>query len=529
MNAKKISRNLSGMAIVLVFACIPCLQSAPIAPAATITAEVRPASQWTSSDPTGDEWPMYGGQLNHTGVSKTTPVSYENAFWTVTLPGYGINPVISGGRVYMGCSDGFVYCLYENNGSIKWHFPQVTPMTDFAYYATVAGGSVFVASEDNHVYCLNAETGVLNWTFTGTRHILSAPAVSEGYVYFGMGYGSGTNMLLCLNATTGENVWSHTASTLVSSPAIVGNRVYAGMDTNLTCFDAITGSYVWNFTAGTIIATSPVVANGYVYVGGMDYNMYCRNANTNAFVWTHSLGDLPSTPAVLGGRLFVGTFDHHVYCLDSITGDQQWRYTTDGPVTHAPSIGGGYVYVACDDNKLYCLNATTGTLYWRCDLGAISVSDPALANGKVFMTTSDKWVWCLPMIFLLSAPTLNLVTPSTTGSPQVSLSWTTNRGASLYYLYRDTSPITSIGSLVPIASPTGDSYTDTLTQSGDYYYALVAANGAGNSTLSNYVGVSYTQATTPAIAGPPLFLVMCIIALAIAGIKMRARRKLTTC
>ncbi len=529
MNAKNISRNLSVLAIALAIACIPYIQSASILPAATIPAEVRPASQWTSSDPVGDEWPMYGGQLNHTGYSHTTAGSHENAWWTVHLPNYGYTPVVSGGRVFLGCGDSKLYCRNAGDGSAVWNYS----IGNTVYYCAVAGGSVFAAVSSGVLYCFNAATGVVNWSIDlSTWDILTAPAVSGGRLYVGLGYfGQTSNLLVCRNATTGTSVWVKSVPNSVTSPAIVGNRVYAGMNNKVSCLDAATGSYIWNFTAGATIRSSPAVSNGRVYAGDNN-NVYCLNAGSGASIWTHAVGGIPTSPAILGSRMYIGTNNNHVYCLDASntsTGTVLWSYTTGGAITYMPSIGGMNVYVGCQDHKLYCLNEFTGSLYWRCDLGAAVYSDPAIANGRVFVTATDGWVWCLPMILLLNAPTIGLASPSTTQSPQISLSWTTNRGSSLYYLYRDTSPITSIGSLVPIATPTGGSYTDTLTQSGNYYYAVVAANGAGNSTLSNSVGVSYTQASAPAAPGPSIFLVMGIIALAIAGIKMRIRKKITTC
>ncbi|TFG05899.1 MAG: hypothetical protein EU536_00715 [Promethearchaeota archaeon] len=71
----------------------------------------------------------------------------------------------------------------------------------------------------------------------------------------------------------------------------------------------------------------------------------------------------------------------------------------------------------------------------------------------------------------------------------ISLSWTKVFSAAVYYLYWNTSIITTVGSLTPIATLSENTYVDTLTTNGSYYYAVVAANSAGISNLSNCEGV----------------------------------------
>ena len=80
------------------------------------------------------------------------------------------------------------------------------------------------------------------------------------------------------------------------------------------------------------------------------------------------------------------------------------------------------------------------------------------------------------------APTL---LPPTNLGAQVFLNWTYVSDATIYYIYRDTSNITSITGLIPI-NMTALNYTEeTIPFSGTYYYVIVAANVFGNSSISN--------------------------------------------
>src|ERR1022692_2138535 len=49
----------------------------------------------------------------------------------------------------------------------------------------VSGGVVFVASTDGNLYAVDRESGTLKWKFAAKSRITSSPTVSEGLVYFG--------------------------------------------------------------------------------------------------------------------------------------------------------------------------------------------------------------------------------------------------------------------------------------------------------------------------------------------------------
>ena len=71
-------------------------------------------------------------------------------------------------------------------------------------------------------------------------------------------------------------------------------------------------------------------------------------------------------PIVMGKTLFVGSpNDGSVRAYDTETGEQKWRFYTDGPVRFAPVVWPGKLYVASDDGRVYCLDAETGSLKWK--------------------------------------------------------------------------------------------------------------------------------------------------------------------
>jgi outer membrane protein assembly factor BamB len=86
--------------------------------------------------------------------------------------------------------------------------------------------------------------------------------------------------------------------------------------------------------------------------------------------------DASYEPVVMGQRLFLGSpNDGSVTAYDTATGEEVWKFFTEGPVRCAlagwsstggsASGGNGRVYAGSDDGHLYCLDARTGALLWK--------------------------------------------------------------------------------------------------------------------------------------------------------------------
>ncbi|MDA7892695.1 PQQ-like beta-propeller repeat protein, partial [Akkermansiaceae bacterium] len=71
-------------------------------------------------------------------------------------------------------------------------------------------------------------------------------------------------------------------------------------------------------------------------------------------------------PIVLGKRLLVGSSrDDSVTAFDTETGEEVWKFFTDGPVRFAPVGCEGRIIFGSDDGCLYCVNASDGSLVWK--------------------------------------------------------------------------------------------------------------------------------------------------------------------
>ncbi len=76
--------------------------------------------------------------------------------------------------------------------------------------------------------------------------------------------------------------------------------------------------------------------------------------------------DASYEPVVLGRRLFVGSsVDGSLTAYDTRSGEQLWKFYSEGPVRLAPVAWNDRVFLGSDDGFLYCLQAASGELLWK--------------------------------------------------------------------------------------------------------------------------------------------------------------------
>jgi outer membrane protein assembly factor BamB len=217
-----------------------------------------------------------------------------------------------------------------------------------------------------------------------------------------------------------------TGAQIVSQPTAAKGVIYFGsLDKKIYALDANTGAKKWAFTTGYEVASSVAVVNGKVYTGADDGNIYCLDATTGTQIWKTFAGGVTknllgagtylcivppvrSSPMVVGNRVFVGALDGNLYCLDTNTGNQIWKFTTQGPILATPTIvdnklyfpscTGGYpipLVTPSPNGDFYCLDANSGSVIWHNEIpyvlnrtlfhGNHLIASPTVANGMVFV------------------------------------------------------------------------------------------------------------------------------------------------
>ena len=145
---------------------------------------------------------MFRGNPAHTGVypDPGANITGQLAWKFKTGDHVGSSPAVSGGLVYVGSNDKYIYALDAASGTLRWKFKT----SDWVISSpAVSGGLVYVGSNDNYIYALDAASGTLRWKFKTGDTVSSSPAVSGGLVYVG----SDDHYIYALDAATGTLRW----------------------------------------------------------------------------------------------------------------------------------------------------------------------------------------------------------------------------------------------------------------------------------------------------------------------------------
>ena len=185
----------------------------------------------------------------------------------------------------------------------------------------------------------------------------------------------------------------------LSSPAIVGNRLYIGATQGAVfsvrgatyCIDTDKQEVVWRHDSDIPIVSSPAVVAGRVYIGeGFHENSGCRlrclDAKTGYPIWSfRTASHVESTPFITQGRLYFSAGADGIYCLDALAGEEIWHF----PAVHAdisPLAKDGKVYFGTGygQYKMYAVDAQTGTEIWSTPAPYSVWGNPSAYENLVF-------------------------------------------------------------------------------------------------------------------------------------------------
>lgn len=116
----------------------------------TTTSTKTPVTKIPSDVVQAGEWPMFRHDAAHTGATGEVVEPPLELLWKYKTGDWVYNsPAVSGGVVYVGSSDGYVYALDASTGSLKWKYE-----TGGEIYSSpaVSSGVVYAGSKDGYVY-----------------------------------------------------------------------------------------------------------------------------------------------------------------------------------------------------------------------------------------------------------------------------------------------------------------------------------------------------------------------------------------
>jgi outer membrane protein assembly factor BamB len=163
----------------------------------------------------------------------------------------------------------------------------------------------------------------------------------------------------------GNLLWTYdTGSPVLSSPAIVDNKVYIGCggDKRIVCLNATNGNEIWRYHTVGRVYTSPAVDDGRIYIGDDGGIMYCLNAEDGTEIWTYHIiySQIKSSPTVWDDRLYFGDGGGMIFCLNTKTGRKIWSRLSGYRIESCPAVWQGKVYFGGEDRRMHCFGAHTG-------------------------------------------------------------------------------------------------------------------------------------------------------------------------
>jgi len=354
---------------------------------------------------TTNPWLMERHDQRRTGFT-TSPAPNDNqTVWSVGIQYTytSVMPVVFEGKVIY-VSSSRVYALDEATGVQLW---QSASLTSLSSPLTIDNGKLYVGSSSGYAYCLNATTGAKLWEnqITSTGQVTSGPVVSNGKAYFG----TTDNFIFALHADTGLNAWSPgpgkftVGGPIYSSLTLDGDLLYFGCDDGKLYALNVSGSFAnlkWTYTTNGQIRSTPVVEGEKVFFGSfyLDHAVFALDKITGILIWKYSLATtytISNTVAVADGIVYFapdsGTKVYALYAnatagANYTENDPAIKFwsTTIGGSPNAPTVANGKLFISAS-LKLYALHISDGTTYWTYTFTNYSPGNPIIADGRLFI------------------------------------------------------------------------------------------------------------------------------------------------
>ena len=179
----------------------------------------------------------------------------------------------------------------------------------------------------------------------------------------------------------------------LASPAVVNGRVFLGGgfgSFDFYAFNAGDGTLAWQYQTSDDGPTAAVVDDDHVVFNTESCELEVLTVDGTP-VWKKWLGDpLMSMPAVAEGRVYMaypdskGDHRHYLACFDLRSGHEYWKEPIEGEVITAPVLAVGHVHFATLGGTLYRLRQDDGHVEWKEPRNA--TSSPVVWEGECYFS-----------------------------------------------------------------------------------------------------------------------------------------------
>jgi len=406
-----------------------CLEANPVCPPATPPLGIAAGS-----------WPVFQGNVQHTGVSPFRGPACDRRIWSRKLQGGIVSaPILASGNpgegdtLFVPVGKAPLCALNPADGSVYWcETDETGKLADRSSPVVGNGNLAYIGTRDNDLWAIDVPpAGSADATVAWRQKVctdgdITAPPIisDEGLVFMGSdSLGAGTLMAMCPGPER-QPKWCVKplgGGIRNASPALSpdGDELYVLFGGGiLIALDPSTGAERWRIqlqpkrSVGRLPNQAPVVnpITGRIYVGIAD-GLFAIDppaspagapVATLLFDTRGAAEDIEIPPALdlQRGTIVIGvsnTTGSTLYGL-SLAGRVQWQRSDLGPGrfdNNNPVVidSRGRIYLTLG-RSLIALQKD-GTSFWRSEFGSPFESSPILAEGRLYVGTNEGTVYAI--------------------------------------------------------------------------------------------------------------------------------------
>ena len=306
--------------------------------------------------------------------------------WVFKAEGNVYGPAIKEGKdLFFGDEAGYLYSLNSSKGKLNWKFKTEGKVLSCP---SIKDTLAYFGSYDGYLYCLGIKSGNLIWKYkTGSGASCSPPLVKDNKVYFG----SHDNYYYVTDRFNGELIQKkEIGHGNCATTSTANNFLYlADWGGYIHCLKSETLETQWKFKSKYKIYQTPVIDENQVITPSFDSIVYALDKKSGALKWKLKLNSVANQVGVKGNIAFFNTRASDLYAVNKNTGEQLWKFETEGATWGFAITAEDVIYFGSGDSKLYAVDIKSGQKLWDYKVDK-AVQRPSVYNKTVYFPSGKR-------------------------------------------------------------------------------------------------------------------------------------------
>ncbi|NIW78227.1 MAG: PQQ-binding-like beta-propeller repeat protein [Calditrichae bacterium] len=198
-----------------------------------------------------------------------------------------------------------------------------------------------------------------------------------------------------------EIAWKEGVNSVVTDhPLAMGKYIFAPTKSGrLYLIDYNSGQGIGSGDIGPSLEHVPAIHQNIMYAGTSIGNetLIGFDLSRSKRVLSAKYPYINTSPLIWNDKIYFGTVDNLFICAYLETGNEIWRYETNGPIRSSPAFHKGTVVFGDDKGWLYAMDATSGAELWKKELNGTIYSHPVLGDSLVYVGTVSGTMYSLSL------------------------------------------------------------------------------------------------------------------------------------